>query len=372
METVLNRILSERRKSVGFIKKNKKNIFQALFLFALIGLTFYALFKDQELDQIWESIQLANKVYLMLGVLLVIIFVCCESVIIHYMMKSLNQRVPLHNCIRYSFIGFFFSCVTPSASGGQPAQIFYMSKDKIEVPVSTLVLMIVTITYKFVLVLTGIFLILFCFPLVEAYMRDTGFWLYLGLLLNVGCVTLMYILIFRPKMTKRLMQLGLRILEKARFLKHKEERTRKLSRSMDKYKESAYYFRDHKLVVFNVLLISVFQRFCLFFSTYLVYKAFGLTGHSAFEIVVLQAAISIAVDMLPLPGGIGASEALFLSIFRPIFGGVLVMPAMLLSRGISYYALLLISAVITIITHIYVTRILAGANGKKKEEGRLC
>ncbi len=94
-------------------------------------------------------------------------------------------------------------------------------------------------------------------------------------------------------------------------MKHREERTQKLSRSMDKYKESAYYFRDHKLVVFNVLLISIFQRFCLFFATYIVYRAFGLHQFSAFEIVTLQATISIAVDMLPLPGGIGASEALF-------------------------------------------------------------
>jgi hypothetical protein len=31
--------------------------------------------------------------------------------------------------MRYSFIGFFFSGITPSASGGQPAQIYYMNKD---------------------------------------------------------------------------------------------------------------------------------------------------------------------------------------------------------------------------------------------------
>lgn len=53
-------------------------------------------------------------------------------------------------------IGFFYSCITPSASGGQPAQIYYMSKDGLDVSVSTLVLMIVTITYKAVLVLVGL------------------------------------------------------------------------------------------------------------------------------------------------------------------------------------------------------------------------
>ena len=48
----------------------------------------------------------------------------------------------------------------------------------------------------------------------------------------------------------------------------------------------------------------------------------------------------------------GISEGLFLSIFRRIFTGGLLYPAMLLSRGISYYALLLISAAMTGVAHL--------------------
>ena len=55
--------------------------------------------------------------------------------------------------------------------------------------------------------------------------------------------------------------------------------------------------------------------------------------------MILQAVISVAVDMLPLPGGVGVSEGLFMTMFEPVFGEKL-LPGMLLSRGISYYALL--------------------------------
>lgn len=356
-----------------FIKKNKKSIFQIAFLVVLMVLTFYVLLKDQELGVIWETILRVKKRYIWIGIVLVIVYVCSESVIIHYMMHSLKKKVPLTQCIKYSFIGFFYSCITPSATGGQPAQIYYMSKDKIEVPVSTLVLMIVTITYKFVLVVVGIGVILFCRPLLDKYMSGTRFFLDLGVLLNVGCVALMFILIFKPKLTKKLMHLGLKILEKSRILKHKEERTEKLSKSMDMYKESAYYFRDHKMVVFNVILISFFQRFCLFFVTYLVYLAFGFSGSSAFDIVILQATISVAVDMLPLPGGMGISEGLFLSIFKPVFGPAFVLSGMLLSRGISYYALLAISALVTIYAHFSITRAaIRRERAAKGEDKTLC
>lgn len=341
---------------MSYWKKNRKIIIEGAFFIMLVAMTFYLVFKDNELSDILKSLRLADARYILLSVVLVIIFVCSESVIICYMMRSLKRQVPLSNCIKYSFIGFFYSCITPSATGGQPAQIYYMNKDEIPVPVSTLVLMIVTITYKFVLVIVGVLLCLFFRPLVLNFWDGAQFFLYLGLLLNVGCVTLMYILIFRPALTKKLMHIGLVLIERIRLVRHKAERTAKLSHAMDQYSEAAYFFRDNKMVVFNVLLISVIQRFVLFFVTYFVYLSFGLRGFSAFEIVTMQASISVAVDMLPLPGGVGISEGLFMKVFKPIFGEVLLLSGMLLSRGISYYTLLLISAVVTIYAHYAILR----------------
>ena len=101
-----------------------------------------------------------------------------------------------------------------------------------------------------------------------------------------------------------------------------------------------------------VFLITFVQRIAMFLVTYFVYRSFGLSEYGVVDIVALQSAISIAVDMLPLPGGIGVSENLFLIIFRKIFKGSLIMPGMLLSRGISYYGLLIISAIIMIVVQI--------------------
>ena len=46
-------------------------------------------------------------------------------------------------------------------------------------------------------------------------------------------------------------------------------------------------------------------------------------GTGFWDIPFLQAVISVSVDMLPLPGGMGISETLFLTIFSPVFGGLL-------------------------------------------------
>ena len=55
--------------------------------------------------------------------------------------------------------------------------------------------------------------------------------------------------------------------------------------------------------------------------------------------------------MLPLPGGMGISETLYMVMFVPVFGPLL-LPSMLLSRGISYYGQMLISALMTCVAHL--------------------
>ena len=174
--------------------------------------------------------------------------------------------------------------------------------------------------------------------------------------MNVICVVILMVLVFHASLAKSIMSKGLALLEKLHLLRYKESRHEKLNSGMDKYRETAEYFKTHKLVVVNVLGITFVQRCALFLSTYFVYRAFGLHDFSAITIVLLQAVISISVDMLPLPGGMGISEKLFLTVFVPVFGAELLLPGMILSRGLSYYTELLLSALLTLYAHFAIRR----------------
>lgn len=99
--------------------------------------------------------------------------------------KSGSKGSSLFRCIQYSFLGFFYSGITPSATGGQPVQLYYMNKDGNKGADSTVVLMTVAVLYKLVLVWIGCGLLIFCGrPLHLAL--ENYFPLYLvGLLLNI-------------------------------------------------------------------------------------------------------------------------------------------------------------------------------------------
>ena len=330
----------------------KKKIVNIVFLLVVFALTIYSVFKGEDLRAVIKAILQVNPWYLLPGILGVVVFIWGESIIIHYMFGTLGIREKKRTCFLYSCVGFFFSAITPSASGGQPMQIYYMRKNKIPVPVSTLVLMIVTITYKLVLVAVGLFVAFFQRGFVHKYLEGILPVFYLGVGLNVACCIAMSILAFHPALAKGIMMWCLKILERIHIMKHKPERTQKLENSMDQYNATAAYLRSHARVMVNVLLITFFQRFALFFVTWFVYRAFGLHGAHIYDVVMLQAVVSVSVDMLPLPGGMGISENLFLIIFKGVFAAGLLLPGMVLSRGITYYVQLLLSAGMTLFAHL--------------------
>ena len=333
------------------MKSRKKIIFNGVFLAVVFALTIYGVFHGEDLSSMMDAIHRADKRWLIPGIALVAFFIWGESIIIWYMMRSSGIQLKKRTCFLFSSVGFFFSGITPSASGGQPMQIYYMKKEKISIPVSTVILMIVTITYKLVLVVIGIGIAIFGRGFLHKYLEGILPVFYLGLALNIFCVTFMTILVFHPLLAKAIMVKGMKLLERLHLVKKKDGRLKKLEDSMDTYRNTAAYLKNNPFVIVKVIGITFIQRMALFAVTWFVYQAFGLHGTGFWEILFLQAVISVSVDMLPLPGGMGISETLFLNIFSPVFGGLL-LPGMVLSRGLGYYGELLISAAFTVVAQL--------------------
>ena len=334
-------------------KKTRKNILNVLFLITLMVITIWAVLGDQDFDGILEQVRSISPIFLCIGFILVILYVCGESVIIKYLLHTVHIKAPILDCIRYSFVGFFYSCITPSASGGQPMQIYYMKKRKIDIPTASIILLLVTIEYKFVLVFIGVALILFGQCLLADMSGYVHICLYIGLALNVICVSGMSLLVFKAATAKTLITKGFSFLKKIHLMKEKNNRSERLERSMNVYQSASVYLKKTAKAIVVTTLLSFVQRAFYFLITYVVYRSLGCSEVNAFTIVLLQAIISISVDMLPLPGGMGISEILYPQVFGKVFTTETMLTASLLvSRGFNYYILVIVSGLISLITHI--------------------
>ena len=112
--------------------------------------------------------------------------------------------------------------------------------------------MIVTITYKLVLVVLGTLVVIIRPAQIMHYLEPVLGWCYLGLLLNVFCVAFMMFLVFHPTLAANMMDVIIRGLGKIHLMKRTEHYREKMANAMKQYQDVAGYFRTHKLVVTNV------------------------------------------------------------------------------------------------------------------------
>ncbi|MFR6591063.1 MAG: lysylphosphatidylglycerol synthase domain-containing protein [Gallintestinimicrobium sp.] len=82
-----------------------------------------------------------------------------EGTIIRILLGAAGGKSGLLTCIGLFVSRIFYSGITPSATGGQPMQLYEMKRDGNSVSSGTVVLMVTAVCYKLVLVCIGTFLL---------------------------------------------------------------------------------------------------------------------------------------------------------------------------------------------------------------------
>lgn len=329
--------------SIKCMTENKKRLLEAAFFCVVAAFSFYTVTKGQNLGEICKAIRQLSFSELLAAAAAAIFFVSTEGCIIFYLLRSLDGKSGLLRCISYSFIGFFYSAITPSATGGQPMQLYYMKKDGNRLTNSSVVLMVVALLYKVVLVLCGIFMLLFWNRQLRFYLQGYYGLYLLGLALNVIVVMFLLYVMLVPEKMKHILLTIKSLLEKVKIWKSSEKQSEKVLAFVDSYQEAVQYLTAHKKKVCVAAGLTFLQRCSLFFLPCFIYAGFGLQGMRMSSIVFLQAAVYIAVDMLPIPGAQGITEMMYRCVFSAVFPDTYLMPSLYVTRGISFYFLLLIS-----------------------------
>lgn len=330
----------------------------------LMGVTFYLLFREQNLKEVWTVVRDANAVWVWFAIISMGVYVFCGGYSIRVLMMGRGSLVTIPQCIEYSFLEIFFSAITPSSTGGQPMQLRAMSKDGHPVTDSTGALIAITLLYKLsFLWLCGMFFLLE-FRYVAATMKSIRALAFLGLLLNVALITFLIVALFSKRLTDALIRLAVRILGKLHFVKNVPEMMDRMREKVDEYYECSQFFRRNPRQIVKTFGVLTIQRIAILIIPFCIYKSFGMSGQSLFHVLATQLIINLCCDMLPIPGAVGVSEALFISLFGPIFSERHLYPAVLMSRGISFYFLLLVSGLSIVVFKVIRSVRKSGASGR--------
>lgn len=326
------------------MSKNKKTIKNLIIFILLIIFTFYIILKDQDIVEITQVLRNVRLEYVVIAIVAMLIYLVLESVNMGRTLKTLNEKSSFIQNFRYVLIGFFFSSITPAASGGQPMQIYYMHKNGISIANSTLSLLINLCSFQIITISFAMISLIFNYK----YLTTGLVWLFvIGVTLNSVALSLLLIGIFSKKLSAFLVKISVKILSffKIKNIKEKQE---KLEKELFKYQGSAAYIKQNIEVMLKTILTTFVQILFYYSIPFWIYSSFGFSEYNIIQIISLQAILYATVSGIPLPGAVGVSEGGFLGIFKNVFTTSTLNSAMILNRGVSFYLFVLISAILVI------------------------
>ena len=327
------------------MKHNLKNFLCAGAVLVLLAWTVHTILAEQTPGQLAAALLSADWRVLLLGLPLMALFLCCEAKATHSILRTLGCPQPFRRCVYYSCTGFFFSTITPSSTGGQPAQVLAMSRDGTPAASGTLDMLLVTIGYNTAAMGWGVFALFTAGDLTERLGGRVGLLLGMGLAIFALLDAAMFLFLFLPGPAKKLLHGCIALAARVYPALDRAALVEKADGHLAEYRRGADVIRRAPGLLAKVVGLSALQLACSYAMPYVVYRAFGLSGFSLWEVMALQALCAIAVGYLPLPGSAGAAENVFLRGFLLVYGEALVAPAMILSRTLNCYLVLIATGI---------------------------
>ncbi len=247
---------------------NVKLMRNLVFFILLIIVTFWYIFKDQDLNAIYNVVHDSNKLYVILGFFLMLASYLMESINIRSILLSLGEKkFSIFRALKYTAVGAFFSALTPGSTGGQPAEVYYMTKDSIKATNGTLAMLMELCAFQ----ISSISLSIICGILNPSLLSGSVIWFYiLGIFVNGCALTGMLLGMFSKKLTTKFMNFIVKMMKKMK-VKNYEVKKLKLEEGFKQYMESAKYIKKNK-ILFIKSCFRVFIQVCLFHSIpYFIY-----------------------------------------------------------------------------------------------------
>ena len=319
-----------------------KKTLSILFIVLSIVIVVCVAFGNQELKSAWDAI-LNLDVRWLLGLLgCWFAYGFFDAVGSWYCLRKQGYSLRIWTVFSITLIGFFYSNITPGASGGQPMQVNSMFKAGVPVGNGTTAVTIRVLANQFTISVMSLVMLLLNRPFVYKQLEGAIWLVRIGWVINAAAVPLMLMAAFKRSWLQKLIGWLLRLLTKIRIVKKPEEMQVKIDEALDTYHTAMVTLLRSPLQILFQCLCSVVSLLALTGSIIFVYHALGMKGTPWYQLLTLSMLLFISASYTPLPGASGAQEGGFLYFFRGIFTGGTIGIALLIWRFFTYYLFLFV------------------------------
>ena len=332
-------------------RERKKRLRWGLLSALIAAFTIWAVtshVKDFSLRTLLDCLAGAKPGWMLCAVAAMLGFILFEGLAIRSACLAMQYPTSVGAGCSYAAADIYFSAITPSASGGQPAAALLMRHGGIPGSVAAAVLMLTLTMYAFSVLLVGVL----CFVLAPSVYWAFGPFARVLIAIGFGIQTLLaagFVLLFRSEGLVRRIVLGLvRILAALRLLRNPERAAARLERTITEYHRRAGLLTGHRHLLLRSLGYNLLQRFSMIAVSVFVFLALGGRVADAPNIFAVQSYTVIGSNCMPIPGAMGISDYLLLDGFQAYLSPELVVSMELITRSVSFYCCVLLCGLIVL------------------------
>ena len=334
----------------------KKKFWWDIITFILSALTIYALFYNSglSLTELWGDIKNASPVWLIPAALCMLGFIFFEGRSLVLILRSLGYPAKKRRGFLYASADIYFSSITPSATGGQPASAFFMHKDGISAVAVTVSLILNLTMYTLAIITLGLLSLIFFPKIFLEFTLPCKIMILIGIFAMVMLTIFFIILLKRQSILLRLGNLVVKIIHKLHFKLAAERFKKKLDNMIENYNECVVTLAGKKKLLVKTYLLNLLQRSAQILVTVFCYYAMHGNLSDGLRIFIIQTYVVMGSNFIPVPGAVGISEFLMYFGYTMLLSDEAAYTLAILGRGISFYTCLTISIVTVIIGYLLI------------------
>lgn len=326
------------------VKFNFKTIFNFTVIIFSIALLSYFCISENGLVDLMENITDFNHLWLSMALIFHVLNILIDALLTFKFTKTLNSSYTFKKALKVCLVGQFFSAVTPGASGGQPMQLYCMSKQNIDPGNATSALVQKFLVYQNTITIYSAMSLTLKFNMfknsIGSVMKGISI---LGFCSQAFVILLLFLFSFNKSITLKIIRFIFSLLGKLKIIKESQKKINDLEVQIEYFHLSNTNLYKNPYLLLQSYFYTFIQITSMFVVPYCIYRAFNMQGANPFDMIAAQSFVIMASSFMPLPGGSGAAEGGFYIFLSPFFTEQTIKPAVLLWRVITYFFTILIS-----------------------------
>lgn len=306
----------------------------------ILTITIFYFVLRGEFSNIVSQIQNANPFWFAMGVFCIFLYWMFEARTLHIMLKAYDRKFKYIEVLKLIVSTQFFNGITPFASGGQPFQIYVLTKrSKLNISSVTSASIHNFIMYQTVLVLMGTAAIILkgMFDLFPDNSTSFQLLAFAGFALNFIIIIALIVIAVSPALTNKVLNGLYWVIGHTPFKKRLPSIRIKWSQTVEDFHEDILVLLSDKRMYFHALALNIAKMLSFYTIAYFICLAVGFSGITLFQAMIASAYVMLITSVVPLPGASGGAEMGFLIFFGSFIIGPQATAIMLLWRFITYY-----------------------------------